>query len=223
MPSDSSSTAPAPHDGERPCLHHALKVWPQFIPALADGSKTFEARKDDRSYRVGDVLDLYGWDPGTHMETGWKQSRTVTYKLSGPAWGVESGYCILGLSPLSAPTAAGGDDIKRYDLACLLHDLIDGTKRKECRNEGGMVLMREGLRKCLSLIRNDEALAGRHGEGEVPRDVGIGVAIGVEQGRKERDALLAQVEQLTKDNGSLRFLAETLANYADALKAGAKT
>jgi len=103
-----------------PCLHHALKVWPQFIPALDDGSKTFEARKDDRSYQVGDVLDLYGWDPDARMETGWKQSRTVTYKLSGPAWGVEAGHCILGLSPLPAPATspnAGEADEQRpkYD------------------------------------------------------------------------------------------------------------
>lgn len=87
---------------------HPLKVWPQFIPALEDGSKTFEARKDDRCFRVGDVLDLYGFAPLTSTETGWRQSRVITYKLSGPAWGVESGYCILGLSPL--PPVAGIDD-----------------------------------------------------------------------------------------------------------------
>lgn len=95
---------PTPAQIERAAVTHRLKVWTEFIPALDDGSKTFEARKDDRAFCVGDILDLRGWDrrAGIEIETGWKQSRTVTYKLSGPAWGVETGHCILGLSPLTA-------------------------------------------------------------------------------------------------------------------------
>lgn len=111
-------------DELKPCppVVHRLKVWPQFIPSLEDGSKTFEARQDDRAFRVGDVLELYGWDPDTRTETGWTQRRTVTYKLSGPAWGVrsghcawgvQSGHCILGLSPLptrATPAPAPADE-----------------------------------------------------------------------------------------------------------------
>ncbi len=99
-----------------PTIHH-LKVWPEFIPALEDGSKTFEARKDDRAFRVGDVLCLYGWDRDAGRATGWEQNRLVTYKLSGPAWGVESGHCILGLSPLedSALTAELAKERARAD------------------------------------------------------------------------------------------------------------
>lgn len=95
---------------------HMLKVWPQFIPALSDGSKTFEARKDDRNFAVGDLLHLYEWLPDAQRSGNWNQRRTITYKLSGPAFGVESGHCILGLSPLPAPQPAEvseGEEWKR--------------------------------------------------------------------------------------------------------------
>ena len=41
---------------------HPLKTWPKYFHALAAGDKTFEARRNDRDYRVGDVLRLREWD-----------------------------------------------------------------------------------------------------------------------------------------------------------------
>ena len=49
---------------------HELKVWPAYYERLVDGTKTFEVRKDDRGYQVGDVLVLREWNPratGGHM------------------------------------------------------------------------------------------------------------------------------------------------------------
>jgi hypothetical protein len=83
-------------------ITHRLRVWPKFTDALSDGTKTFEARKNDRDYRTGDTLELIGWDPDTCTTTGWSQRRTITYMLRGPAFGVEAGWAILGLSPLQA-------------------------------------------------------------------------------------------------------------------------
>ena len=37
---------------------HELKCHPHFFAAIAAGKKTFEIRRNDRDYRVGDVLDL---------------------------------------------------------------------------------------------------------------------------------------------------------------------
>ena len=49
---------------EAPTIH-ALKCWPRFFEALADGSKTFEFRDaNDRAFEVGDLLQLYEWEPG---------------------------------------------------------------------------------------------------------------------------------------------------------------
>jgi hypothetical protein len=42
---------------------HTLKTWPDQFTAVADGSKTFEVRYDDRGFAVGDLLRLAEWDP----------------------------------------------------------------------------------------------------------------------------------------------------------------
>lgn len=38
---------------------HNLKLNDRYFDAVANGIKTFEIRKDDRGYRVGDTLRLY--------------------------------------------------------------------------------------------------------------------------------------------------------------------
>ena len=40
---------------------HELKIWPQYFDAIASGIKTFEVRKDDRGFAVGDTLVLKEW------------------------------------------------------------------------------------------------------------------------------------------------------------------
>lgn len=35
---------------------HSLKIDPEFLAPLLNGSKKFEVRYDDRDYRVGDLL-----------------------------------------------------------------------------------------------------------------------------------------------------------------------
>ena len=78
---------------------HDLKVWPVFFAALASGDKTFELRRDDRGFAVGDRLRLREWSPSAECYTGREVSRVVTYKLSGPSvvGGIADGYCVLGL------------------------------------------------------------------------------------------------------------------------------
>jgi len=38
---------------------HTLKLNDRYFDAVANGIKTFEIRKDDRGFRVGDTLKLY--------------------------------------------------------------------------------------------------------------------------------------------------------------------
>jgi hypothetical protein len=73
-----------------------LKTWPEYFAAVLDGSKTFEARFDDREFEVGDELHLREWNPETREYTGRATRRTVSYKLNGGEF-VREGYCILGL------------------------------------------------------------------------------------------------------------------------------
>lgn len=44
---------------------HELKVWPDFFDDLCSGKKSFELRKLDRPFAVGDTLCLREWSPTT--------------------------------------------------------------------------------------------------------------------------------------------------------------
>ena len=78
---------------------HTLKTWPEFFAAIRSGEKTFEARKADRDYQVGDVLILTEWVPETGKPTGEFEERTVTYMLHGGQFGIEEGHVIMGIKP----------------------------------------------------------------------------------------------------------------------------
>ncbi len=76
---------------------HQLKVLPEFFEGLISGLKTFELRKNDRGYAVGDTLVLREWDAALRMFTGHDVVREVTYVLEGGQYGLDAGYVILGL------------------------------------------------------------------------------------------------------------------------------
>jgi hypothetical protein len=90
---------------------HELKSWPEQFEALRSLAKTFEYRKNDRSFRVGDVLHLREWDPQkdpgpAHLlpefdrrYTGRHAWRVVVHVLS-KGFGLPDGYCVLGVEPL---------------------------------------------------------------------------------------------------------------------------
>lgn len=75
---------------------HKLKIRHEYFDAVRDGRKPFEVRKDDRDYKVGDILILVRYDPETG-ESGDSMARDVTYVLKGGAFGIELGYVVLGL------------------------------------------------------------------------------------------------------------------------------
>lgn len=63
---------------------HDLKIWPEFFVALGGVGlgrprKTFEIRKNDRNFRVGDTLLLREWDPKTREYSGRVQVVYVRY------------------------------------------------------------------------------------------------------------------------------------------------
>ena len=41
---------------------HELKTYPKYFQETIEGNKLFEIRKNDRNFKVGDVLLLKEWD-----------------------------------------------------------------------------------------------------------------------------------------------------------------
>jgi len=79
---------------------HTLRIFPNFYQDIMDGIKSFEVRKNDRRYRVGDVLILqeyYEQKNGGEF-TGRIIEKFILYRLDGDDFeGIEKGYCVLGL------------------------------------------------------------------------------------------------------------------------------
>ena len=78
---------------------HNLKVWKQYFLPLLHEEKTFELRKNDRDYQVGDILILIEIDGGE--PTGRYCKREITYILENAQnFGLIDGFVILGLKVL---------------------------------------------------------------------------------------------------------------------------
>ncbi|WP_195966793.1 ASCH/PUA domain-containing protein [Clostridium sp. 1001283B150210_160208_E6] len=74
---------------------HELKILPLYFTQVKNGEKTFELRKNDRPYQVGDTLVLREFDGknyGSRIMT-----KTITYILYGGNYGLDKDYCILGI------------------------------------------------------------------------------------------------------------------------------
>ena len=76
---------------------HRLKLAKMFFNAVDTGKKSFELRKNDRNYQIGDILELHEMSDGE--ETGRVTEKQVIYILEGFK-GLEEGYCILGLEEM---------------------------------------------------------------------------------------------------------------------------
>lgn len=76
---------------------HKLKTHSGPFEALLSGKKTFEIRKNDRNFHVGDIVKLMEWNgdfSGRHLNF-W-----ITYILPGPSYGIPEGYCIMSIIPV---------------------------------------------------------------------------------------------------------------------------
>lgn len=74
---------------------HELKILPEFFTAVLEGKKTFELRKNDRNYKVGDTLKLNEFDGEKYC--GNCTYRTITFILKGGQYGLDKDYVILGI------------------------------------------------------------------------------------------------------------------------------
>lgn len=78
---------------------HVLKTWNPFFDRVWLGQKNFEVRKHDRDYQVGDTLLLKEYDPEKDSYNRQIHAE-VTYLLTGGQFGIEEGYCVMGIRVL---------------------------------------------------------------------------------------------------------------------------
>jgi len=77
---------------------HRVKIEPRYIERLLSGQKTFEIRKNDRDYQVGDRLSMYPYYPsGTfiHHDTERRNVEADIVYMSTAYQ--QEGYCVLGI------------------------------------------------------------------------------------------------------------------------------
>lgn len=75
-------------------MTHALKTVSPFFADVVDGKKTFEVRKNDRNFKVGDKLLLQEWTGEEYTGKEWEGE--VTYLLTDGAY-CKKGFVVMGI------------------------------------------------------------------------------------------------------------------------------
>ena len=73
-------------------MKHELKILPEYFEAVAAGNKTFEIRKNDRNYKVGDTLILQEFDGEKY--TSRCTQRVVNYITD---YAQQDGYVVMSM------------------------------------------------------------------------------------------------------------------------------
>lgn len=108
---------------------HFLKQWPQYFEQIRLKRKTFEIRKDDRGFMLGDQLCLEEWIPldeslpdhaavGMHGSTGrFLMTGPIPYIMRGPSFGLAVGHVIMSIVDIALMEApAGHRTLTRADV-----------------------------------------------------------------------------------------------------------
>lgn len=77
---------------------HALKTLKPYFDAMTQGAKTYEVRKNDRDFNVGDFLALNEITEIEKKYTGRCCLVAITHILTDPEY-VKPGYAILSVEP----------------------------------------------------------------------------------------------------------------------------
>ncbi|WP_196596054.1 ASCH/PUA domain-containing protein [Pectinatus frisingensis] len=78
------------------CKCHDLKILPRYFADILIGNKTFEIRKNDRNFELGDYINLREWDPDKQKYTGSHLVKQICYMTD---YEQQDGYVVLGLRP----------------------------------------------------------------------------------------------------------------------------
>lgn len=86
---------------------HELKVDREYFMPIMQGKKTFEVRKNDRDFQIGDFLALNETEktPGGVNYTGDAVLAVVNYILDTPDY-CKDGFVIMGIKPCAVTFAS---------------------------------------------------------------------------------------------------------------------
>lgn len=76
-------------------MTHEVKIQSCYYRDVVKGNKRFELRKNDRGYKVGDLMLLCEYDD-SGKATGSAALCQIVYVLQGCGFGLDPDYCILG-------------------------------------------------------------------------------------------------------------------------------
>lgn len=76
---------------------HELKISPKYFEEVRKGFKSFELRKDDRNYKLNDLVTLKEYENGKYTGRELKDLPIIYILRDCPEYGLKEGYCILGL------------------------------------------------------------------------------------------------------------------------------
>ena len=74
---------------------HDLKIWKEFYKEVYSGTKTFEIRKNDRDFKVGDILVLNEFDTELGEQTGAWCTAEITYITD---WQQQEDFVVMGIN-----------------------------------------------------------------------------------------------------------------------------
>lgn len=73
-------------------IDHKLKILPEYYIAVSDGSKTFEIRKNDRDFKLGDIVMLQEYD-----ESGFRGRNILVEIVYLTDYEQKDNYVVLGI------------------------------------------------------------------------------------------------------------------------------
>jgi len=115
----------------RPAKIHVLKCWPAYFEAMRVGRKSFEVRRNDRDFQVGDCIVVQEYNPELGRLSGEAFSVRVVYMLAGGQFGMPEGYCVMGIEDWTTPEKKGDDWSLRPPF-------VWWTRRRESRGDAGI-------------------------------------------------------------------------------------
>lgn len=80
---------------------HELKTWPEYFEKTLTGLKQFEWRRNDRHFKVGDLLRLREWGSSNASYTGREIVARVDYIMGERhEFGIHDEYVIMSITIL---------------------------------------------------------------------------------------------------------------------------